>query len=81
MNFIPRSGDLQAGGISWLPRMIDKARARHRQNLGEYTYPCPLDEQLLQRLGIDADTFEQLAVAHEDDEAVLDAVRQHTRPR
>ncbi len=76
MDFTPRSGDLQVRGISWLPRMIDKARARHNDTLGEYMYPCPLDEQLLERLSIDAKSFEELAVAYDDDEAILDAVRQ-----
>ena len=36
-----------------IPRMLDKARAYKSKSLGEYIYPCPLDQIILDFLGID----------------------------
>ena len=36
-----------------IPRMLDKARAYNNKSLGEYIYPCPLDQIILDFLGID----------------------------
>lgn len=70
MSFTPRSGAEELGGIAWLPRMIDKARAKENDELGEFIFPCPIDRQLLQRLDMDADTFQSIAVNHSDEEVV-----------
>ena len=36
-----------------ISRMLDKARAYKSKSLGEYIYPCPLDQIILDFLGID----------------------------
>jgi len=45
------------GGLVHLPRMIDKARASKQNTLGEYIFPCPLDQIILDFLEIDADEW------------------------
>ena len=51
--FIPRSPKNKLAGIVMIPRMLDKARAYKSKSLGEYIYPCPLDQIILDFLGID----------------------------
>jgi hypothetical protein len=64
--------DAKLAGYPWLPRMIDKARASQAGTLGTYyRYPCPIDRAFLDLLGIDADTFREIA-NHADGQAVVD---------
>ena len=37
--FRPRPRDLVIGGIPWVARMADKARAKHHDTIGDYIYP------------------------------------------
>ena len=62
----PRSPGDQLAGLVHLPRMIDKARAKEMGLLGEYIFPCPLDERLLTFLGVKADKFTEAIMAIED---------------
>jgi hypothetical protein len=59
------------GGLIWLPRLIDKARARIAGTLGEYTYNCPMDEHFFRFTGIGADAFLEAVRKAPDDAAVL----------
>ncbi|MEE8269611.1 MAG: DUF5069 domain-containing protein [Nitrospinaceae bacterium] len=64
MNLIqesPRSPREKLADLVHLPRMIDKARADQQKTLGEYIYPCPLDQIMLEFLGVDSDTFQKKA--------------------
>lgn len=63
----PRSVKEELGGYVHLARMIDKARAKAAGRLGEYIYPCPLDDRLLSFLEIDADRFYEAARTTDDD--------------
>ena len=54
----PRSMKTRLAGYVHLARMIDKCRAVLAGTEGEYIYPCPMDERLLDYAGI---TAEQLA--------------------
>ena len=45
------------GHLVHVPRMADKARAAQTQTLGDYIFPCPLDNIILEFLGVDADSF------------------------
>jgi hypothetical protein len=69
----PRSGNLQVGGVSWLARMIDKARLEKAGEIEQYDleYPCPMDQNLLRQLGVDAEVFQNIAVSSTTDEQVL----------
>ena len=62
----PRSPKEQLGGYLHLARMLDKARAKASGTIGEYIYPCPLDESLLEFLGIQSDAFYRVAQERDD---------------
>ena len=49
--FQPRSRDLVIGGIPWIARMSDKARAKADGTIDDYIYPCPIDQRVLGELG------------------------------
>jgi hypothetical protein len=72
----PRSPKALLGGYAHLGRMIDKARAKAAGTLGEYIYPCPLDQALLEFLRLDADGLSDVAKQKADDE-VLRWVQDH----
>ncbi len=75
MRFEPRDGNLTLGGIPWMARMVDKARAELEGNLGDYIFPCPRDKRLLARLGLTADEFRHIVAKSPDDEAVLSHIK------
>ena len=63
---VPRSSKETMVGIAHLPRMIDKARARENNMLGEYIYPCPLDWHILKHLNVKPGAFAELAAVNDD---------------
>lgn len=74
----PRDGGMSVGGIPWLARMIDKARLEASGEIDQYDleYPCPIDQNLLRHLGIEAKTFQNIAVSASSDDQVLYELRQ-----
>ncbi len=55
----PRSPLAELEGFPWLPRLIDKVRAKHAGTLGEYTpYPCGADKRFLEIFGLDKEGLE-----------------------
>ena len=76
----PRSPREKLGGYVHLARMIDKAHAKAAGRLGEYIYPCPLDELLLQFLELSGDGFYDTAKTNHD-QGVLEWLKQNTRER
>jgi hypothetical protein len=56
---------------AWLPRAIDKARAKAAGTLGDYLFPGPFDEAFLTFLGLTVDAFTAAVVAAADDGAVM----------
>jgi len=76
----PRSPKQRLGGYSHLGRMIDKARAKAAGTIGEYIYPCPLDQALLEFLGIGGDAFYE-AVTTRTDQDILSWVKKHAKTR
>lgn len=73
----PRRWSDQLGGMCWLPRMIDKAAAALRGQLGDYLYgECPVDRGLLRALGMTYKQFTAIVrAAGGDDEKVLQAIQ------
>lgn len=57
-------------GYVHLARMIDKCRAVLAGTEGEYIYPCPMDDRLMEFIGITADQFTAAVKANPADEAV-----------
>jgi hypothetical protein len=72
----PRTGDVALGGLPWLARMLDKARLDAQGTIADFdlVYPCPMDQRLLKQLNLDPKVFQQMAVTHHSDEAVLTAM-------
>lgn len=69
----PRGRDVVIGGVPWLARMADKARAKADGTIGDYIYPCPIDQRLLKEAGISADEFLQIATSAQNDDQLVAA--------
>ncbi len=78
----PRSVRNRLGGYVLLPRMIDKGRATVAGTNGEFHYDCPLDQRIIDFLGIDATALrEELATGKGDGEILewINANAKHKR--
>ena len=75
----PRSPKEKLGGYLHLARMLDKSRAKAAGTPGEYIYPCPLDESLLEFLGIQSDALFR-AAQERDDKEMLAWVKANAMP-
>lgn len=67
----PRSMKVQLAGYVHLARMIDKCRAVVAGTEGEYIYPCPMDERLLEYAGLTAEQFTAAVRANQTDDGVV----------
>lgn len=73
----PRRWNEQLGGIYWLPRLIDKARAALAGTLGDYLFgQSPMDHGLLRALGMSHREFAVVVREADGDDAVLAALAQ-----
>ena len=78
----PRSVRSRLGGYALLPRMLDKGRATIAGTNGEFHYDCPLDQHVINFLGIDATALrEELATGKGDGEILewINANAKHKR--
>jgi len=66
----PRSMRVKMAGYVHLARMIDKCRAVLAKTEGEYIYPCPMDDRLMEFAGITDDQFTATVEANPSDDAV-----------
>ena len=66
----PRSMRVKTAGYVHLARMIDKCRAVLAGTEGEYIYPCPMDDRLMEFAGITADQFTAAVKANPSDDLV-----------
>ncbi len=74
----PRRWSESLGGITWLPRLIDKARAALNGTLGSYLYgQSPMDRGLLEQLGLSHRAFAVIVKNAPDDAAVLAELEAH----
>lgn len=76
----PRSPKERLEGYIHLARMIDKARAKAAGTSGEYIYPCPLDQSLLDFLGIKSDAFYHAAIEF-DDQEIIKWIKENAAPK
>ena len=67
-------------GYVHLGRMIDKCRAVLSGMEGEYIYPCPMDERLMDFAGITSEQFTAAVKANPTDEDVVAWFRQAAKP-
>ena len=63
-----------------LARMIDKCRAVLARTEGEYIYPCPMDERLMEFVGMTSDQFTAAVKAHSTDAGVVKWFEQTAQP-
>jgi hypothetical protein len=68
----PRSMRVKMEGYVHLARMIDKCRAVLASTEGEYIYPCPMDDRLMEFAGITAGQLTAAVKANPSDEAVAE---------
>jgi hypothetical protein len=71
----PRSLRSRLGGYALLPRMLDKGRAEIAGKSGEYHYNCPLDQRILEFLGIEADALRAELAAGKGDGEILEWIK------
>lgn len=77
-DYRPREAEL--GGIRWLPRAIDKARAKLEGRLiDELYYPCGGDRRMLDELGLGRVEFFEIVRDNPTDEAVLAEVKKRKK--
>ena len=76
----PRSMRFKLAGYAHLARMIDKCRAVLAGTEGEYIYPCPMDERLMEFVGITSDQFTTAVKANSTDEGVVKWLEQTAKP-
>ena len=79
----PRSPRVRLGGYVILPRMLDKGRAAIAGKNGEYKYACPMDQRLLEFIGIDPEALKKQLAAGNSDWAILEWINSNstTKPR
>ncbi len=79
-NDFPRSMRFQLAGYAHLARMIDKCRAVLAGTEGEYIYPCPMDDRLLEFAGITSEQFTAAVKANQADEGVITWFEKQANP-
>ena len=75
LDWKPRGRDLVIGGIPWLARITDKARASMNGSIGDYVYPCPADQAFLNEHGIEAGKFTKLVKENPTDDLMIKRMR------
>jgi hypothetical protein len=60
--------------------MLDKCRAKLAGAIGEYVYPCPMDQRLLDFAGITAEQLIETVAAEPTDDGVGDWFQRTARP-
>ncbi|OGW66684.1 MAG: hypothetical protein A3H49_00295 [Nitrospirae bacterium RIFCSPLOWO2_02_FULL_62_14] len=75
----PRSPREKLAGYVHLPRMLDKCRATLAGMQGEYIYPCPMDQRLLDFAGITGEQFSN-AARGKDDAVVAEWFKKAAKP-
>ena len=75
----PRSPRVRLGGYALLPRCLDKGRATIAGKNGEYHFNCPLDQRLLQFVGIDAEALKAQLAAGKGDGEIAEWISQNAK--
>jgi hypothetical protein len=75
----PRSARCRLGGYVLLPRMLDKGRAEIAGTAGEFHYDCPLDQRIINYLGIDAKLLRKELEAGKGDGEILEWINANAK--
>ncbi len=76
----PRSMRVTVDGYVHLARMIDKCRAVLAGTEGEYIYPCPMDDRLMEFAGITAEQFTAAVRDNPTDPGVIQWFNRMAKP-
>jgi hypothetical protein len=71
----PRSSRILLGGYALLARMLDKGRATINGKNGEFHFNCPLDQHILNFLGISADALLEELKKDKGDTEILEWIQ------
>lgn len=63
----PRRGREALGDFLWLPRVVDKARAKANSTHDGYIYPCPMDRAMMRFWGVSSHEFTAAIGSHSTD--------------
>lgn len=77
----PRSPRVRLGGYVLLPRLLDKCRAEIAGKSGAYHFNCPLDQQFLSFVGVDAELLKKEVATGKGDGELLDWINSHATLR
>jgi hypothetical protein len=77
----PRSPRARLGGYALLPRMLDKGRATLTGKNGEYHYNCPLDQHIINFVGIDPEALKAELATGKGDGEILEWVNANSKTR
>ncbi|RYD83424.1 MAG: DUF5069 domain-containing protein [Verrucomicrobiaceae bacterium] len=75
----PRSARVRLGGYALLPRMLDKGRATIAGKNGEYHYNCPLDQNFVKFVDIDAEALKEQLAAGKGDGEILEWINSNSK--
>jgi hypothetical protein len=75
----PRSARVRLGGYALLPRMLDKGRATIANKNGEFHFNCPLDQHILNFLGIDAEALKKELATGKGDGEILEWIEKNAK--
>jgi len=75
----PRSPRSRLGGYALIPRMLDKGRATIAGKEGEYHYACPLDQRILEFLGIEPEALKAELATGKGDAEIFDWIQAHQK--
>lgn len=70
----PRSPRCRLGGYATLPRLLDKGRAEIAGLNGEFNYNAPLDQHIINFLGLDVAALREQLAAGKGDGEILEWV-------
>jgi hypothetical protein len=75
----PRSTRARLGGYVLLPRMLDKCRAEIAGKNGEFHFNCPLDQRILEFLGLDAEALKAEVAKGKGDGEIFEWIKANQR--
>ncbi len=75
----PRSPRATLGGYVLAARMLDKCRAVLNGTNGEYHFNCPLDKNILDFTGINADDFKDFVATGASDEEIGEWIKTQSK--
>jgi len=77
----PRSPRCRLGGYAILPRLLDKGRAEIAGLNGEFNYNAPLDQHIINFLGLDVAALREQLAAGKGDGEILDWINANAKQK